>query len=246
MLAADFRRRGETVSVVNAGLGGYSTVGNLQMFDWWFPKIPRFKARYFLFYVGINDSHRPDEDATGEVPGLTIRSRSALYGLAVHLRGMYRARYVYKITPGAIDPRHATWTEAPKLANAERAIARRLESYERRLRLLIERTKDYGGVPIVVTQQTGRYRFRNGTLLGLDTDVGSINGQKINGVDSYRILKRFNERALDVCRSANCIPVDLATELVLEGDDFYDFIHTTPAGSAKIGHYLYSRLNDLL
>jgi lysophospholipase L1-like esterase len=56
-----FAAHGKTVHVANAGVDGQSTYGHIKDFDWWFPYIPNLKARYFLFYLGINDFHKGRE-----------------------------------------------------------------------------------------------------------------------------------------------------------------------------------------
>ena len=55
VLGQEFRRHGQEVVVVNAGVGGQSTIGHIKNFELWFPMIPDLKARYVLVYVGIND-----------------------------------------------------------------------------------------------------------------------------------------------------------------------------------------------
>src|SRR5712692_2462886 len=44
------------LTIANAGLDGYSTVGHIASFSRWFNRIPGLKPRFVLAYVGINDA----------------------------------------------------------------------------------------------------------------------------------------------------------------------------------------------
>lgn len=246
VLARDFDQAGKDVRVVNAGVDGQSTMGHMKSFDWWFPNIPDLKVKYFLFFIGINDFYRAGSSDEETQPSAKkfIKERSALYHAFNNLRGFYRSRYVYKIASGAISTRNVRWMDRPILENPEPALRKRLDQYESRLRLLIEKAQAWGGIPIVVTQKTGRHRLVNGKLMGI-ADVGVLDGKTINGIDYFNVLNLYNKRAIEVCRETRCIPIDLAAELVFDEDDFYDFMHTTPKGSEKIGHYLFAQLHTL-
>ena len=55
-------------------------------------------------------------------------------------------------------------------------------------------------------------------------------------------LGLLNEQMLATCRNVEAICLDLAGELSFGPGDFYDIIHYTPAGAAKIGRYLAIKL----
>ena len=58
------------------------------------------------------------------------------------------------------------------------------------------------------------------------------------------MMKILNRKTLKVCQEFKGICIDLAGELELGRDDIYDFMHTTAAGSEKIGNYLYEKLKN--
>ena len=51
---------------------------------------------------------------------------------------------------------------------------------------------------------------------------------------------------MGVCQKLNAICIDLAEKLRLDADDYYDSIHTTPSGSAKIGRFLFQILKPYI
>jgi len=102
-----------------------------------------------------------------------------------------------------------------------------------------------GAQPIFMTQKSGTWRFDNGVLLGTQ-DTQFSGDIEFNGVDEYTLLRRINEVTLEVCDEKKLTCFDLANELDLEGDDFYDYEHTSPKGSEKIGHYLFKKLEPIL
>ena len=54
----------------------------------------------------------------------------------------------------------------------------------------------------------------------------------------------FNRAAMAACAEARAICLDLAAEIEFKPGDFYDWVHTTPAGSARIADYLFAALKD--
>ena len=61
-----------------------------------------------------------------------------------------------------------------------------------------------------------------------------------------RALSLFNERTLVFCRRTGDTCIDLAQNLALGFEDYYDFVHNTPDGAAKIGDYLAPQIESVL
>lgn len=256
ILQSQFLAHGKTVHVANAGVDGQSTYGHIKDFDWWFPNIPHLKARYVLFYIGVNDllnvSNRDDNgfDDMLEHPSSTwgnlqrkIEERSALYYLYRTLRGMYRA-HVTKVVHSNVDFQSVQWTDTPRCENHEQLMSASLQSYENRLRLLDERVRRLGAVPVYVTQPVRRCKYLNGRLIGVAETIRSY-GLQMNGVDSCIMLQLLNRKTIEFCRASGGICIDLASEQQFDDTDFYDFYHNTPRGTEKIGRYLYEKLSNL-
>lgn len=237
---------GRALRIANAGVDGHSTIGHLRAFEWWFPKIPGLAPRYVLFMVGLNDIHLESKREYDRIEarrtsfGDALRERSAIYGAYRTLLGIRRASE-RKVGHRRIDFENLVWVDEPvRRDHAENSAARRRQ-YANRLRGLVEATRKLGAEPIFVTQLLRSSRPVDGVLLGAA-------GEGSNGIDGHIVSSLFNETTLEVCRAADAICLDLAAEMrpIFEDGDFYDFSHTTPAGAAKIGDYLYRSLRDEL
>ena len=252
VLQADFVAEGMQVFVANAGVDGQSTYGHIKDFDWWFPAIPGLKPGFVVFYVGINDFYRDEDyerdDLLGDGEGRrTLRRRleedSAIFHLFRTLKGMYQAEVVHKLGHESIDFPRVKWTDQPLIRDPEAVMRPRLAAYAERLRALCARTRKMGAVPVFVTQPSRMYKLEPDRVLGAQKPFryGDV---QINGVDFHAMMKLLNDRTLAVCRSEGGIPINLAEDLAFEDREFYDFYHMTPAGAAKVGHYLFGKLSD--
>ncbi len=174
MLAANFRRDGRVISVVNSGVDGHSTVGHLESLDRWFPRIPSLRARYILVYAGINDIHlelsgnaRYDRLRSDDAERTSwnwvrryVRDSSALYAAYRSLSGLLSARRA-GIAHQQIDWNCIAWVEHPEPATIPplSGVLERLRlEYGERIALIIDRARGLGSEAIVVTQHRAGYR----------------------------------------------------------------------------------------
>lgn len=243
----NFRASGRKVSVVNAGIDGQSTQGNIYNFERWFPLIPGLKPRYVLVYSGINDMFlhgaQTNDRLVAGSPLLklhhVVKNNSVLYRLYKTIQGVVAARQA-RLTGDVVDYARATWTDRANLDGDPPDLGQRVDAYGRRLVHLVELIRAMGAQPILVTQKRGDARRRDGRLIGLPAPDGQP-----NGIDLARILDRFNAELLRTCSAVGAVCIDLAGELEFADGDIYDLMHTTPAGSRRIGDYLSRRLAHL-
>ena len=250
VLVAGLKAAGLDVPVANAAVDGQSTVGHLKAFEVWLPEIPGLKPRYVLAYVGINDiivegAARADDM---QHPTLTIRCRnylanhSAVYGLVRTIRGYVQARNAHVLHGSGVSLHHQ-WTEAvpqPDIEAARHTYAARLAAYESRIEALAWHISDMGATPIFVTQVRYEYVVRDGLVFSVPDARG------VYPLEAYVAMTLFNRSLLAACRRVDAICIDLASEIGFENGDFYDNVHTTPAGSRRIGEYLTSKLAPIL
>ena len=85
---------------------------------------------------------------------------------------------------------------------------------------LTNKVKRRSAEPIYITQTTGH---------GMNTNLLLI---------SEAIMKH--------CRDENLYCINLASELDLNYDDFYDASHLNPIGSKKVSEYLFKKLSTIL
>jgi hypothetical protein len=251
VLGQEFRRHGHEVVVVNAGVDGQSTIGHIKNFDLWFPKIPDLKARYALVYVGINDLLTMDQGYFAESDSLFawshhtkrfLMNNSALYGLFRNIRGMVRARDA-RLTHASGGFNGLEWqepTQLPDVEAAERKHVSKLAAYEGRLRELTWRIQAFGARPIFVTQHRADYRVVGGRVLNPVMKDGTLHDGR------YADQMAINRKTMQVCGELKAICIDLASDVFFGENDTYDFFHTTPPGSRRIGLYLYEKLKDIV
>jgi len=258
VIAREFKAAGHPVTVVNAGVDGQSTIGNLKNFDLWFPKIPGLRARYVLALLGVNDAAvvESGEDVLTGPLRLSKQDRmvdllrpirqylinnSALYALFRNLRGMLRARDA-KLIHGTNSYAGTQWrapSTPPDIERKARELKRGLDYYGQRLRELTRRIRDFGAEPIYVTQHRPSYRVRDGRVLGRVGADGKVD------LSEYETLMAVNGRTMAVCRDVKAICIDLASELFFDDGDHYDEVHTSPKGSEKIGKHLFGKFRRL-
>ncbi len=242
-LAKGLAERGKPAGIANSGIDGQSTVGHLFNFESWYPYVPGLKPRIVLVYVGVNDA-MIGVNATDSLTFSSVfkwfRHNSALFRLSHTVTGMLEARRAH-LTHVALDYAHAQWTDTPNTAdNREARPVADPAAYAERLRQIADRIEAMGAKPVFVTQARGDYKRIDGKVWGI---VGS---HRLNGVDNWRLLAEFNAVTLAVCAERKVVCLDLAEELPFGEGDFYDHVHNTPAGAAKIGAWLAERLAPLL
>ena len=249
-----FTEAGTPKTIVNAGLDGQSTIGNLKNFEVWIPNIPGIRARFVLMYVGLNDTIIDDQTVSPfdemKSPEFSRRIRhfilnnSVFYDLFRKTRGWLRAKR-HSFVHGKFAKHDAQWhrTELTiKPAALKAQLQPKLDRYRMRLALLAEAISKFGASPIFVTQTRGDAQHDAGGYLSLRFKPNDKGGYAHN----LAILEAYNAVTLEVCRELRLICPDLATEQTFKKEDFYDHFHTTPTGSRKIGDYLFEKLRNVL
>jgi lysophospholipase L1-like esterase len=231
--------------VANAGLDGQSTVGHIAAIEGWLTRIPGLRPKFVLIYAGINDvfvETRVDRDGVAADQlwhrlRQLVEQRSAIVGLVQATFGAIEARRGH-LTHGTtvVDKADAQWAPIPDPVVLRAATSQRSAAYADRLATLDRLVRAWGAEPIFVTQP---HAFRRLSPTGEPLGLLLANGQ----MDLHMLgLGLLNEQMLATCRNVEAICLDLAGELSFGPGDFYDIIHYTPAGAAKIGRYLAIKL----
>ncbi|MDK9722071.1 MAG: GDSL-type esterase/lipase family protein [Rhodospirillales bacterium] len=234
------------IRIASAAIDGQSSIGHLAAFERWFPQLPNLRPKWVLAYVGLNDilvGDSANADRLEHFPSLQhhIRRKSALYRLIQTAKGMAAANKG-RMVHHKVDFENAVWTTQPTRHDWPQARAQALEAYKGRVRALIGQTRALGAQPILVTQRHGDWRLRpDGAVEGIVEP-----GAATNGVDHRLLMGLYNKATLEVCRAEAAICLDLASKLEFEPGDFYDLVHNTPAGAARIGQWLALELKDVV
>ena len=245
-----FADAGMDVSVVNAAVDGQSTRGHIAVFDRWFPNVPRLSARYVLVYAGINDmalknAEQYDDMASPDIGRRfkdMLRNKSALYDAYKIVLGMFAAQRA-QVVHGSWsmgDVEWKTWKPLDEVAVDAPDLAELTKAYARRLVTLDERIRGFGAQPIFVTQPAAPYRVRDGWIMAPTRADGAID------MSFVRKLAVFNRTTMRTCRELKAICIDLANDVDFGKTDFYDLVHNTDTGAAKVGRYLFEKLKPVL
>ena len=234
--------------IANAGVDGYSTAGNIASFHGWFDRIPGLKPRAVLVYVGINDAVvDPSKlDLLGSQRYLSrwrqvrhyVAAHSVLHRLFASVRRSLRAHAAmlgYNDTPAPTAM--SDWRPASLPPDFAALAAQKVSAYRRRLAELNRLIYEFGSRPVYITQRRADGRKVDG------------NWQELAGSDGGRqgaVLAAINDATLVFCADNGETCIDLASQAGLSPEEFGDYIHLSPAGSAHIARFLAARLDPLL
>ena len=229
-----------TYKVVNGGIDGMTIVGHINSFNYWFDKIKDFKPKIYVYYIGLNDSflqidNLRDVDYLEEKSpfkkikyfiisnSFTIKSyRNLVAELNKKLNLNIGIREVSAKVYGERDSsKFITWQEYSKTIQEKKLNDDELLFYElylEKIKTLNSMVKERNGMPIFITQTSGT---------GLTDRLYNIS----------KIIINF-------CATENLICFDLAKELDLLYEDFYDWGHLNPVGSKKVANYIFKNLLD--
>jgi len=236
----DVLRAKTGIAVVNAGVDGMGGPSHVVVVATWLHRIPGLHAKYYLHYVGINDSHLSLQKLEKHRSRHFSFSRQ-FYTRSAIVQAVNRLRAWFA---GPIPVNHGIMTRDEVAGNGLVPVdfdrAEVLEYIERGykpvLRELIELHRSNGEIPILVSQPA------NPTMIKRDGKHVLVGVQKLTKLAVS--LDEVNKATGQVCAEypGTCRFIDLANELQLEPSDFYDLAHNTPTGARKVGEYLASKL----
>ena len=172
--------------------------------------------------------------------------RSAFVHVYRLLQGAHTARYEARIFHHRENFSEWDWVSTRRFAGSHRDLTEdKLRRYGSRLSVLTSRIRQMGATPIFVTQPSRHYKFIGGVIHGTahEFDWG---GGMVNGVDVGHMMRLLDRTTMRTCEQEAGICIDLAVDLQVEDTDFYDLAHNTPTGAAKIGRFLFHRLENAL
>jgi len=242
------------IRIANAGVDGLSSSGHVVAVTDWLHRIPNFHPRYYLHYIGVNDAlyvhYLPLNEPSARAKVLALLQRQVQprsFSRILRARSVFVRTYL-RLTAWIVGPPvvgsnlPSVSTMPPEVAVevSDAPMTEYIESiYRPNLHRLIQLHQQNGEHAILVSQPGHPSFF---TRKGTSVFVRS------KGMEVWAVaLRMINDTTQAVCRehAANCSFIDLARELPLEADDFYDFVHATPAGARRIGTFLAQKLSEL-
>ena len=247
------------INIFNGGVDGQSTVGHIVNFKKWFSKIPNFKPKVIIYYIGINErfyyeyNPNPQNIVSGE------------FNTPHDFEKMERANSKEKFKDYIKN--NSFFISKLKIL--------KFKYLNKKIR-----SQDYSNFSLTynlnskiegdfITQDKADFFFninelkkkdknnfskslseRLKHLTKLTFDIGAtpifINQVMYNG-QGIEIMYYTNHIIREFFNSNNdVIFVDLAKKINLDSNDFYDEFHTKPSGSKKIADFIYKELKKHL
>ena len=251
-MARRLERSFPQIWVNNAGLDGQSTYGHLILLR---DFVDALHPRVAVFLIGVNDigleSGNPYDTAltppssTFRSAAIFVRDHSELAAFAQNLSRAARAKDA-GFGHGQIDV-----TRIPHLEHDEASTAATLTmfsaalpAFASRVAGLVDESRRHGIEPILVTQPA---LYGNGIDPATGVDLSTL---QVKGAANGRLWWRVQELYNDVTRKAahehGVVLVDAARELPKDSRLFYDFMHFTNEGAARLGELIASQIETPL
>lgn len=236
------------VWVNNAGIDGQSTFGHLVLLR---SVVVALAPKIAIFLVGANDVGlaRSNTFDVGTIPTASrfrsiqngVVAHSEVANLVLNFARAARARErgfghseidLQKTEDWALDD-----TQVARVIEQHRAY---LGGYAARLHEINALTRAAGIEPVWLTQPALYGEIRDATT-GVDLARVKVNGRG-NGLLEWRLLELHNDVLRAVARADGVQMIDLARELPKDSKYFYDFLHFTNDGAARVGAIVASHL----
>ena len=221
-----FENENINLKIFNASTDGKSLNGYINDFEFWFPKIPNLKPEYVIFYLGINDrfindryylDHKISEMKIDRLKDY-IKNNSFVVDKYKIIKNNYFPKNTlsYDFNDNSIykDFKYIDFISAQKIhKNKNDDDLALINKFQYKLDKLNSIIKKNNIKPIFITQ----------------VKFDGLKDKKLYLINNE--LKNFSK-----VNDYFFIPID---ELILmEINDFYDHVHTTPKGSSKIANII--------
>jgi lysophospholipase L1-like esterase len=227
----------------NAGFEGHTSFAHIQLVRNY---ITRLHPKVVIMLIGANElySAGPIDDPNafdreqvrmdinfragikGFLKGLSNRSEVVELGLTA-----YRSFFAWRV---GLNYGNSDWANLPEDEATPPGSTAKLTAamdtqpaYARRLRLLIGLLRDGGTLPVFLTQPT---------VVGVarDPTTGKDLARLQDGLFWYKSLEIFNDTMRQVALAEDAYLIDLASTMPKDTKYYWDPIHYTDAGAAKV------------
>jgi lysophospholipase L1-like esterase len=257
-LGVDLQRNFNHLWLNNAGLSGNSTFGHyILMKDY----LVKLKPKVVIFLVGINDlGIRGECEFDQRIHGVNFRSLERfLASAAVHSELATAALNLYRYYfPKSVminnqnDPQEIDFKKLPhfQVSDAARAAMIKdhqdhyLRPYKARLEKLMAICREHNIVPVLVTQPV---LYGEGVDAASGVDLGHrFVARDMDGVTAWQVLELYNGVTREVGREQDVLVIDLAREMPKNPAYYYDLMHYTNAGAARMADIVSAQLTPFL
>ena len=258
VLGVDLQRDFKHLWLNNAGLSGNSTFGHYILMQDYLVKL---KPKVVTFLVGINDQGiRGERDFDQRIHEFNTRSLERfLASAAVHSElasaalNLYRYYFPKSVMmnnqnkPQEIDLKklpHLDVSAAAKAAIIKEHRDRYLRPYKARLEKLITICREHAIIPVLLTQPV---LYDAGVDEATGVGLGHrFVGDDLNGATAWQVLELYNDVTREVGRERDVLVIDLAREMPKNSAYYYDLMHYTNAGAARVADIVAAHLTPFL
>lgn len=257
-LGVNLQRHFNHLWLNNAGLSGNSTFGHYILMQDYLVKL---KPKVVIFLVGINDlGIRGERDFDQRIHGVNFRSLERfLASLAVHSELATAALNLYRyyfpkstMINNQNDPQETDFKKLPhfEVSDAARAALIKdhqdhyLKPYKTRLERLITICREHTILPVLVTQPV-LYGGGVDEASGVDLDHRFV-AKDMDGATAWQVLELYNDITREVGREQGVLVIDLARQMPKNSTYYFDLMHYTNAGAAKVADIIATQLTPFL
>lgn len=238
----------KSVWINNAGLAGHSSFGHLVLLQDYLVKL---KPDMIVLMLGCNDMNRND---------LTMSDRYSM-------RGMYGSTASFFTKNSALANIAATYARAGQASSMQivdryidlhkeknnnleisgQAMSSKLagydkllKEYEKRLHAIVETCKE-NNINLVLVSQPALFGKGIDPVTGADLEKHRIDNET-NGLLWWKELSLYNEVTRSVAGRNGLFFIDLARQMPKSSLYFYDMVHFTNEGAAKVSGIIHNEL----
>lgn len=250
------RTHARTVCVSNAGVDGHSTFGHILSLQRWFPLIEGLRPRLYVLYIGINDAGLRLAPSDGfdtynpqdvSIPPRSLLENSAFYQLMLLGRSVWASGHETAMSAYAGHAKRPPLPEAYTATHLSEGLDALIEqnnaAFTGRLNAIIDEVTRRNGKVVCVSQPHLFVRNTGGRPRGTE-NAFEFQGRSFNGLDYAKSITRLNQTMKTLCPQRGGYFIDIASQ-PFSGDDFYDLVHNTPQGAARVGHHVFQELDRL-
>jgi len=258
VLGVNLQRRFTRLWLNNAGLSGNSTFGHgILMQDY----LVKLNPKVVIFLVGINDlGIRGERDFDQRIHGVNLRSLERfLASAAVHSElaaaGVNLYRYYFPKTVminNQNDPQEIDFKKLPQFEVSGEARAAIIKDhqdhyvrpYKARLEKLLAICREHNILPVLLTQPV---LYGEGVDEASGVDLGHrFVARDMDGATAWQVLDLYNGVTREVGREGGVVVIDLAREMPKNSAYYYDLMHYTNAGAARMADIVAAQLTPFL
>jgi len=229
----------KNLNLVNSGIDGMSILGHINSFRLWFDKIDNLKPKYYVYYIGLNDSSLLDNKQMKSVDELTesnmsgkireyLEANSFFYKRFRVIKTNLFLKYDFKKGVNIVNGKTVVYGER---------MSTKFITYDNFAKINSPNKKFQKIYTSYLEELTSEVSKRNSKIIYVTQTTG------------YGMTEKYFSIAtsiIDHCNKFNLQCFNLAQELDLSYDDFYDWAHLNISGSKKVGNYLFKELNKTI